>query len=183
VVRRDAAIGEVPVGPWVRPIGRDGAATLGFASDALYGFDMADGALRPSVVRATGFSFGLGQDVPLDAWRAATDIGEHHFRFLLAPGDADLPRLAAELDQPPAIILAPNSELGPLGRSGSLAALSPASLHVMAIKPADDGTGDLILRVQETAGRPAKVSFTIGGRQHVLGRIGANAIATWHVRR
>ena len=120
VVRRDSAVGEVPAGPWVRAIGRDGAAKLGFASDALYGFDIAGGALRPSVVRASGFSCGLGKKAPTELWRHQSDTGLLEFRFLLAPGAADMPRLAAELEQPPSVILAPNSEPGPLGRVGSL---------------------------------------------------------------
>ena len=119
VVRRPASLGEVPGGPWVRAIGRDGSAALGFASDALYGFDIAGGALRPSVVRATGYSCGLGKEAPPEQWRHQSDIGLLSFRFLLAPGNADLPRLAAELEQPPAIVLSPNSDPGPLGRIGS----------------------------------------------------------------
>ncbi len=87
--------------------------------DALYGFDIAAGALRPSVVRATGYSCGLGKEAPPEQWRHQSDIGLLSFRFLLAPGNADLPRLAAELEQPPAIVLSPNSDPGPLGRIGS----------------------------------------------------------------
>ena len=120
VVRRMADVGEVPGGAWVRAINRRGVPSLGFASDALYGFDIAGGALRPSVVRATGFSCGLGTKAPTEPWRHQSDTGLLSFRFLLAPGDADMPRLAAELEQPPAVVLAPNSEPGPLGHIGSL---------------------------------------------------------------
>ena len=120
VVRRKADVGEVPGGAWVRAIDRRGVPSLGFASDALYGFDIAGGALRPSVVRATGFSCGLGTEAPTEPWRHQSDTGLLSFRFLLAPGDADMPRLAAELEQPPAVVLAPNSEPGPLGHIGSL---------------------------------------------------------------
>ncbi len=120
VVRRMADVGEVPGGAWVRAIDRRGVPSLGFASDALYGFDIAGGALRPSVVRATGFSCGLGTEAHTEPWRHQSDTGLLSFRFLLAPGDADMPRLAAELEQPPAVVLAPNSEPGPLGHIGSL---------------------------------------------------------------
>ena len=54
--------------------------------DALYGFDIAGGALRPSVVRATGYSCGLGKEAPPEQWRHQSDIGLLYFRFLLAPG-------------------------------------------------------------------------------------------------
>ena len=121
VVRRMADVGEVPGGAWVRAIDRRGVSSLGFASDALYGFDIAGGTLRPSVVRATGFSCGLGKEAPTEPWRHQSDTGLLAFRFLLAPGDADLPRLAAEIEQPPAILLSPHSAPGPLGRTASLA--------------------------------------------------------------
>ena len=121
VVRRQASVGEVPGGPWVRTLDRNCKETLGFASDALYGFDMKDGALRPSIVRATGYSCSLGKEAPTEQWRHQMDTGLHTFRFLITSGEADLMRLAAELETPPAIILSPDSAPGPLGRSGSLA--------------------------------------------------------------
>ena len=120
IVRRQAAVGEVPGGQWARTLDAAGKPLVGFASDALYGFDMKDGALRPSVVRATGYSCGLGKDAPTEQWRHQSDTGLLSFRFLLAPGDADMPRLADELEQPPYVILSPNSSPGPLGRSHSL---------------------------------------------------------------
>ncbi len=181
VARRSAALGEVPCGAWTRALDRDGNAVLGFASNALGGYDVAGGVLRPSVVRASGYSFGLGHENPLESWRPSSDLGEHRFRFLLAPGDADLPRLAAELVAPPAALLSPNSDSGPLGRSGSLAALRPAALRLLALKPAEDGSGDLVLRVQETAGRPASATFDLGGGHYGLGRVAARAIATWRL--
>ena len=56
---------------------------------------------------------------PMEPWRPATDLGEH--RFLLAPGDADILRLADELDMPPVVQMAHVSTSGPLGRDGPLA--------------------------------------------------------------
>ncbi len=120
VVRRTAALGEVPFVPWARTVDRSGSPVLGFATDALCGLDMERGALRPSVVRASGYAWAPRDGAPMEPWRPATDLGEHRFRFLLAPGTADLPRLAAELLQPPATALAHVSSPGPLGRSGTL---------------------------------------------------------------
>ena len=181
VVRRPAALGEVPGGPWVRALDRAGRPALGFASDALYGFDIAGGALRPSVARASGYSFSPHHGEALDIARPATDLGELRFRFALAPGDAPLARLADELEQPPLVQIAPNSAPGMLGRAGSLAALSPASLRMLAFKPAEDGSGDLVLRVQETAGRAAAASLGWLGQTFPLGRVGAHAIASWRI--
>lgn len=120
VVRRGTEVGEFPAAPWIRALDRAGRPVLGFASDALHGCDIVGGALRPSVVRATGYAFQVQNGRGQPAWRPATDLGEHRFRFLLAPGDANLPRLADELEMPPVVQLAPDSLPGPLGRRGTL---------------------------------------------------------------
>lgn len=124
VVHRASALGEVPFSPWAMALDRTGRLILGFASDALYGLDLKRGALRPSVVRASGYAWAPRNGRQMEPWRPATDLGEHRFRFLLAPGDADMPRLAAELEQPPVVQLAHVSAPGPLGRSGTLAKVS-----------------------------------------------------------
>ena len=116
VVRRAAALGEFPAAPWIRALDRAGRPVLGFASDALHGCDIVGGALRPSVIRATGYAYAPKDGQKMEVWHPATDLGEHRFRFLLAPGDADLPRLADELEMPPVVQLAHDSGPGPLGR-------------------------------------------------------------------
>ena len=121
VVRRASVLGEVPFNPWAVALDRAGHPVLGFASDALYGLDMKRGALRPSVVRASGYAWTPRDGSPMELWRSATDLGEHRFRFLLAPGDADMSHLAAELEMPPVIQLAHVSAPGPIGRRGTLA--------------------------------------------------------------
>ena len=185
VVRRDDAQGEVPGGSWVRALGAKDAPVLSFASNALYGFDIEDGAFRPSVIRASGYAYSPRRDDgrEMDAWRHATDLGELDFSFVLAPGDAPIERLAAELESPLLSVIAPKSAKAELGRSGSLAALAPASLQLLAFKPAEDGTGDLVLRVRETAGRAAKAAFTLPGRDKplALGTVPAFGIATWRI--
>jgi alpha-mannosidase len=49
---RRGELGEVPGGRWVRTRG----AKLGFASDALYCFDLTQGALRATLVRASRYA-------------------------------------------------------------------------------------------------------------------------------
>ena len=178
-VRRPASAGLVP-GFHAVALDAKANALLGFASDALYGFDLYRGALCASVVRGSGYASGCNKDRPLPMYRGATDQGELRFRFVLAPGDAPLGRLAAELEMPPQIEIAPFSTKGELGRSGSLFGVAPASLRVMAVKPAEDGNG-VVLRVQETAGRAARASVVWNGRSVALGSVGAKAIATWRL--
>jgi alpha-mannosidase len=174
---RRAPCGEVPGGRWVRVHDGRGRPVLGFASDALYAFDLTRGALRATVARASGYAFA--GPPALAEHRPAADCGELRFRFVLTPGDSRLPFQAQELEQPPTVLLvAPKA--GPWPRSGSLAALSPSSLRLLAIKRAADGNG-VVLRVQETAGRDAAATLTWLGKRLALGRVRAGAIASWRL--
>jgi len=180
VVERGPA-GEVPGGRWVRLRTAQGA--LGFASDALYGFDLKDGVLRASVARASRYANDVVTPADRDPWRPAVDCGELCFRFLLTTGaeaQAELPRLARELEMPPFTACVPPKP-GDLPRAGSLLALHPGHLQVLALKPAEDGDG-WILRLQETAGQAAEVSLSWGGCQLALGAVAAHGIASWRLR-
>jgi alpha-mannosidase len=115
-----------------------------------------------------------------EPWRAAVDAGELKFNFLLASGDDPrLPQLARELEQPPVTLTVPPHD-GKLGRSGSLGALEPDTLHLLALKPAADGKG-LILRVQETSGQATQPKFTLKGKTIRLPKVPANRIATFRL--
>ena len=177
-VRRGPA-GEVPGGRWVR-LQRDGH-TLGFASDALYGFDTSDGTFRASVVRSTRYCFDLRDTPATPVSLPVADRGEYRFNFLLTTSGRLLPRLAAELEQP-AVTLAVPPHPGPLGRSGSLAALAPAGVKLLALKPAEDGRGQIV-RLQEVAGRPAQPRLTLAGRTYPLGALAPHGLATYRLHR
>ena len=116
-VRRTPGGGEVPGGRYVSVSTAD--SSLGFASDALYNFDVNATALHTTVVRASRYS----SDFPLAAgeqpWKPATDSGELCFRFLLTGDCSVLPALALLLEQPPVALLVPPSP-GHLPRVGSL---------------------------------------------------------------
>jgi alpha-mannosidase len=178
VVRRGRA-GEVPGGRWAR-VG--GARGFGFASDALYGFNLRRGAFQATLARATRYAGDLPAGPAARPWEAAADQGELRFRFLLAFAAADLPRLAAELERPPAVRLVPDHG-GRLPRAGSLAALRPAALELLALKPAADGRG-WILRVQNRTGRAVpRAEWTWLGRRLALGQVAAGRIVTWRLTR
>ena len=172
-----APSGEVPGGRWVRVSGTRGM--FGFASDALYAFDCTRGEFRATVVRASGYSNGTPP--AMKPWRAAVDCGELKFRFLINPGDAALPALAHTLEQPPvSTLVAPHK--GAWRRTGTLAALAPASLQILALKRAEEGRG-VVLRVQETSGKATAAELVLLGRRVKLGVVPGGRLATWRLVR
>lgn len=176
VVKRGPS-GEVPGGRWVRVKSKAGA--FGFTSDALYNFDTHEGMLRATVVRASRYADDVNTPADARLWQPAADNGELRFKFVLTATVADLPRLARELEQPPVVLLVPSkSKKGDLPRAGSLAALEPASLQILAFKRAESGKG-FVLRAQVLEGSTVKAKLTWQGKAIVLGAVRAGEIATW----
>ncbi len=166
-------LGEVPGGRWVK------TERFGFASDAFYNFELEHNALRATIARASRYASDGCSRPNAAPPPPAVDAGELKFRFRIAPPADDLPRLARELEEPPVVLLVP-AKAGKLPRSGSLLALQPDALRLLALKPAEDGRG-FILRVQEMAGRPARGWLTWLGRRLDLGLVAGRAIATWRI--
>jgi alpha-mannosidase len=177
MVRRPSC-GEMPGGRWVRVLGRQGAA-LGFASDALYNFDLKDGALRATVVRSTRWSCDRHVTAKEEPWTPATDAGEHRFRFLLCAGGEDLGRLARELEEPVVVTAVPASR-GSLPRSGSLVSVLPRGVRIVALKPAEQGAGT-ILALQSVEGGAVSPRVEWLGTPLALGRLGAGTIGAWRI--
>jgi alpha-mannosidase len=185
-VERSPNLGQVPGGRWVRVTGPRGL--FGLASDALYDFDCSAGEFRATICRASRYADDVNTPADHEPWRAAVDAGELKFKFLMSPGDARLPILARELEQPPVALLVPPhaspngpSNGGNLGRTGSLAELGPQAIEILALKPAEDGNG-LILRLQETKGRPTQPKLKLFGATVRLPLIAPHRIATFRLR-
>lgn len=171
--------GEVAGGRWVRV--KRGRHTLGFASDALYGFDASAGTFRASVVRSTRYAFDARDTPATPEWLPVADRGEYRFNFLLTTNGELLPRLAAQLEQPPISLSVPPHP-GKLGRSGSIVALEPSHVKLLAFKPAEDGHG-LVVRLQEIEGRACRPQLTVGGRHYPLPPLPARSLATYRLAR
>ncbi|MCE9615880.1 MAG: glycoside hydrolase family 38 [Lentisphaerae bacterium] len=165
---RRGPVGEVPGGRWVK--GR-----YFFASDALYNFNLHAGSLQATVCRSAHFAdSGDGAGRP---WHPVMDQGELSFRFLLSRRADE--RLARLLEEPVIAQTVPASK-GNLARSGSLLALAPATVKLLALKPAEDGRG-IILRVQDTSGHASKPRLKWMGHPVTLGLLRAGEIATWRL--
>ena len=166
--------GEVPGGRWIRVTGRDGS--LGFASDGLYSFDVTPDAFRPTLARASRYAATRRMNPKEKLWMPAVDAGELCFQFLLQPGDANLPALAAELEQPPVVQIVPPRKGEGLGRSGSLASLSPPSARLLSLRP----SGKCIhIRIQLNAARRSGIVLQWFGRPLPLGFLRSGEIGVW----
>jgi len=93
------ARGEETVGHrWLAVVSPDGSRALTIVNDTTYGFDVADGEVRLSLLRAPAYAGHPVDDVtPIvrqDRFEPREDQGEHVFRFWLDAGPA-LERLAA----------------------------------------------------------------------------------------
>lgn len=177
-IARRKPSGELPGGRWVRATGGAREA-LGFASDALYNFDLKGGSLRATVVRATRWACDRRITADQEPWTPATDSGEHRFRFLLCAGDQSLPRLARELEEPVVATAVPPSP-GALPRTGSLVRVRPSGVRVLALKPAERGAG-VILVLQSENAKAAKVVVEWLGTILTLGLLEAGRIGAWRL--
>jgi alpha-mannosidase len=102
------------------------------------------------------------------------------FRFLVTDAKADLPRLAAELEQAPVVLTVPPGK-GKQKRTGSLLELTPSSVRLLALKRAEDERG-FILRAQAAPGKAVKVSALWLGKKIQLGALNGGEIATWKLQ-
>ncbi len=144
----DAAKFEVCAHRWVDVSEPDyGVALL---NDSKYGHDIQRGALRLTLLRAPGFP-------DPDA-----DRGDHHFTYALYPHLGDLARSdvvaeAARLNQPVVAVRGRDAERAAGEPLGTVAAVtsSDESVIVTALKLAEDGSGDVIVRAYESRGAHA----------------------------
>ncbi len=172
--------GENPGGRWVQ-LRKGGKPAFGFASDALYNFDLKDGALRATVCRASRYANDVKSEQGEATWLPVVDRGELRFNFLITKDMKNTRLLAEELEQPPFQVIVP-SKPGKLPRSGSMVALKPSSLQLLAFKPSNDGKG-LIARVIEREGKKADASLALFGATLPLGAVAPHSIATWRIDR
>jgi len=174
VVTRKSA-GEVPGGKWVR------CGQIAFISDSLYNFDLKDGTLRATVVRASRYANDVLTATDAQPWLPAVDAGELKFKFIIAPKEADVNALSEDLEQPPVVTLAA-AKKGKLPRAGSLLRLQPSTLKLLALKHSEDGRS-LILRVQEIAGKSCCIKMTLGKKTMMVGCIHPHQIQTYSISR
>jgi alpha-mannosidase len=173
-------LGQVPGGRWVRAM-KHRAVRFGLATDALYDFDIAGDSLRATICRASRYADDMKTKADEAPWRPAVDSGELRFKFLISPGRDELPLLADELERPPVSILVP-SHNGKRKTSGSLGEITPATVQLLALKPAEDGRG-LIVRLFNRSDRALKPMIRIENKNVNLTKLDPGKIGTWRIEK
>ena len=175
---RRTAEGEIPVLRWMKA--RDGRRGFAVASEVFSACDLEAGSLRITLARATRYARDEPLDRPADWWRPTVDRGELRGRLLLLPADAPVELAADLLTQPPMVTMAWENRAGGLPPSASLAALTPADVRLLALKPASAGAG-LEVRVQNLGKKICHPVLRLGDRSHRLGAIRPGEIATFRL--
>ncbi|HEX8833146.1 MAG TPA: glycoside hydrolase family 38 C-terminal domain-containing protein, partial [Abditibacteriaceae bacterium] len=165
--------GEVPGGRWARV-----AQQFGFASDALYNFDLQKDALRTTVVRATRYATDRVVAANEEMWRPALDVGELKFRFVLAAPDEDLSRIARELERPVGVH-ATRPQSGNWPRAKSFLELDNSQLELLSL---DTQSDQLLLCVQNRSDSAQNVSVRWDNQTQTLGEIAAFDIRTFALK-
>ena len=146
---------------------------LGIASSGQHGFDFMDGEIRLSVLRSSAYCHEQGFDLDKGtrtrstcphSWKFA-DIGVHEFRLLVTAGapasvKALMPGLADHLAAPPAAYAHLPYDADRAASTETLLTLKPASIRLLACKPAWDGEA-LIVRLQEAVGKKTKAELAL----------------------
>jgi alpha-mannosidase len=184
---------ETPYGHLVRPARGDeepgqswvdvsaGGRGLAVLNDAKYGYDVRGGDIGISAVRSPVWAWHDPRELEEGGDFEYMDLGRQTFRIRLVPHagdwrDADVVRLAAELNQPPFALIETYHD-GSLPQRKSFADDGGRDVVVTAIKRAEDGNG-VVVRALETAGRDGDARIEILG-ETIDARFGAHEIKTF----
>lgn len=159
---------EAPSQAWVDVSGRVGAVPAGLSvlDDAKYGVDVAGGEIGMTAVRSPAYAWHDPMPLPEDGDYDLIDQGEQRFTYRLLPhaGDwraAGTVRAAAELNQPPVAVIESAHPEGDLPGFASFAEVRGHDVILTVLKHAEDGSGDIVARGYETAGRRTTASLAL----------------------
>jgi alpha-mannosidase len=175
--------------------GGERPCAAGIAADSIGGADVRgtpEGSeIRLSLLRSPFYGYltsglgGAGGDTVEDQARAVTDQGVRQVRFSLAvaatESDLGLPDRAEQLAQPLQVVFEGRHSGEALG-AASYFRCEPATVHLTALKQAEDGSG-FVVRLVETRGEasPARVVGP-AGLPPIETRLRPYEIQTWRWR-
>ncbi len=152
---------EVPAQQWADLSSASDGAGLAILNDSRHGWDRPDPAtLRLTLLHTPRVGRRFRP-------QGRQDLGHHRLLYALAPHrgswrEGQVTQRAARLNQPlRAFLAAPHA--GELGREFSLLVPSLPGVAVKAMKMAEE-SDEIVVRLQEVAGAPARVAFADGER-------------------
>jgi alpha-mannosidase len=197
-VRTDRASFEVPYGQLERPaVGTeepaqtwvdvsDGRLGVSVLNDSKYGHDVQGGDIGITVARSPVYAWHDPRvlDDPSGRYEYI-DQGRQDFTYRLVPhaGDrraAGTVRLAAELNQPPFVLIESHHD-GDLPPRKSFASDGGGDVVVTVVKAAEDGSA-FVVRAYESAGRAGHASITLFERT-IAADFRAHEVKTFRVPR
>jgi alpha-mannosidase len=184
-LERPAVGDEEPGQSWVDVSGE--GRGLAVINDAKYGYDARGGDIGISAVRSPVWAWHSPRELEQDGDFEYMDQGRQSFVVRLVPhaGDwraAGVPRLAAELNQPPFVLIETFHD-GPLPQRRSFASDGGGDVVVTVLKRAEDDEA-LVVRAYESAGRAARATIALPLVDRTLeAEFGAHEIKTFRVPR
>lgn len=158
---------ENPGHRWIDLTGKRGNQEYGLAviNDAKYGYSVNGNDMRVSIARSAVYSNAPESLLKPDGTYIWQDQGIQTFRLWLVPHPgswqtAGIVRLAEELTAPVPVQYQ-GIHGGSRPPSGSFFSVDASNILVAALKIADEGSNDLILRCYETEGRPATATLDL----------------------
>jgi alpha-mannosidase len=160
---------------------------LAVINDAKYGYDVRGGDIGISAVRSPVWAWHDPRELEEGGDFEYMDQGRQTFLVRLVPhaGDwraAGVPRLAAELNQPPFALIETFHD-GPLPQRRSFASDGGGDVVVTVLKRAEDGDA-LVVRAYESAGRATHATIDLPVVERTIeAAFGAHEIKTFVVPR
>ena len=159
IIKRSCNGDEEPALTW-GDVTADGKG-IAIISDSKYSYDCTGNTLSLTLLRNSIFADHYS-DRPYADFNY-TDEGMNRFEYALYPhsGDVentDIQRLASEFNNRLVAIPA-GYHKGTLPQKKSFISISHKNLSLMSFKFCEDGSGDVVLRVRETDGKPVKAAI------------------------
>ena len=175
---------ERPYQDWGAVQGKVGGAdyTVALLNNSSYSCDCLDGLFRTVLIRSAPFARHnpyTVQQIGANAWQ---DQGRQERRFWLfgARGGYDqlnLDRMAEEV-QTPAEFVMDSAHHGTEGWENSYLEIMPANVWMLAVKQAEQGQDETIIRIQERAGNATRATL----KSAVLGLDSSVALGPWELK-
>jgi alpha-mannosidase len=189
-IERPANGEEEPGQRWVEVNGRlqdaDGMYGLAVLNDAKYGFDVHEGDVAVTAVRSPIYAHHDPTVPRAEIRYGFQDQGFQRFTLALlphrgAPADAGVTRRAYELNQR-ATVLLESHHAGTLPQVASHGSVEGDAVALGALKLAEDGSGDVVVRAVDVSGRGCRARVRLSGCDaEIEADMAPHDIRTWRI--